>query len=112
MCSYKMGTTIYAKNLNFHSFRKHFIAWQDPKFFWFLLHNNLFFKNWDEVAIAVLDFIRINGGIWHLWGHSWEIDENNDWNRLENVFCRIGILMKEVRMVDNKELMRICTNAK
>lgn len=26
-----------------------------------------------------------HGGIWHLWGHSWEIDDNNDWHRLTDV---------------------------
>jgi len=31
-------------------------------------------------------FIMNNGGIWHLWGHSWEIEANSDWDKLESIF--------------------------
>ena len=103
---YKMGTTIYARNLSIHSYRKHFRGWQDPGLFWYILHNNLFFKSWDQIAIEVLDFIRVNGGIWHLWGHSWEINENNDWNKLEHVLSKVESLSKEMRIVDNSELIK------
>ena len=102
---YKMGTTVYARNLSFHSYRKHFRGWQDPKLFWFMLRNNHFLKSWDQVAIEVLDFIRLNGGIWHLWGHSWEINQNNDWHKLEHVLNKVQSVSKEVRMVDNSELI-------
>ena len=26
-----------------------------------------------------------NGGIWHLWGHSWEIEQNGDWEILADI---------------------------
>ena len=42
--------------------------------------------DWGELAKQMFDYVLENGGVFHLWGHSWEIEENNDWERLEEVF--------------------------
>jgi len=47
------------------------------------------FWNWDQLAMAVFDEVVTRGGIFHLWGHSWEIDQNKDWSRLERVLAYI-----------------------
>ena len=39
-----------------------------------------------------LEFIGEHGGCLHLWGHSWEIDNNHYWNKLERVFSAISHL--------------------
>ena len=83
------------------------MASQDVRLFAFLLRNNLFFAGWDRIAIETLDFVVDNGGVWHLWGHSWEINNHNDWGRLEGVLRRISMLPKEVRRMNNSQLMRI-----
>lgn len=49
-----------------------------------------YYRHWDLLALAMFDKIKNEGGIFHLWGHSWEIEKNNDWDRLENVFKYIG----------------------
>ncbi|HEX3081998.1 MAG TPA: glycosyltransferase, partial [Candidatus Saccharimonadia bacterium] len=41
--------------------------------------------NWDHLAMAMFDRAQSRGGVFHLWGHSWEIDANHDWTRLERV---------------------------
>lgn len=46
--------------------------------------------NWDLLAIAYYERIYAQGGVFHLWGHSWEIESNNDWGRLEHVFSVIS----------------------
>ncbi len=48
------------------------------------------YLNWDELAISMFDKIAETGGVFHLWGHSWEIEKNNDWERLERVFKHIS----------------------
>lgn len=48
------------------------------------------YLNWDELAIILFDKTIENGGIFHLWGHSWEIEKNKDWKRLERVFKYIS----------------------
>lgn len=47
------------------------------------------FKRWDDLAIFFLEYCKKVGGIFHLWGHSWEIEEAGDWKRLERVFTYI-----------------------
>jgi len=58
---------------------------------------------WDELAKAMFDRVIKEGGIYHIWGHSWEIDEHNDWERLESVFRYISANPK-VSYVTNGDL--------
>jgi peptidoglycan/xylan/chitin deacetylase (PgdA/CDA1 family) len=46
--------------------------------------------NWDKLAIALFNQAERTGGVFHLWGHSWEIDANGDWARLERVLQHIS----------------------
>jgi hypothetical protein len=46
--------------------------------------------NWDDLAIALFDQTLTTGGVFHLWGHGWEIDVRRDWKRLERVLDHIG----------------------
>jgi peptidoglycan/xylan/chitin deacetylase (PgdA/CDA1 family) len=48
------------------------------------------FWNWDTLAIDLFDRALADGGVYHLWGHSWEIDAHRDWSRLERVLDHIG----------------------
>lgn len=41
--------------------------------------------NWAELGKSLFDSVLENGGIWHLWGHSWEIDELGLWSDLEEM---------------------------
>jgi peptidoglycan-N-acetylglucosamine deacetylase len=45
---------------------------------------------WDYLARAMFDEVLRKGGIFHVWGHSWEIDQHGDWARLEDTFRYIG----------------------
>lgn len=58
---------------------------------------------WDNLAIAMFDHARKHGGTYHLWGHSWEIDQHNDWEKLERVLQYISD-KKDVHYVANGEL--------
>jgi peptidoglycan-N-acetylglucosamine deacetylase len=61
------------------------------------------YTNWDDAAIALFHQTLVTGGIYHLWGHSWEIDRNDDWHRLERVLRVIG-RRGDVRYVENRKL--------
>ncbi len=60
-------------------------------------------RHWDRLAILMFDRVRETGGVFHLWGHSWELEKNNDWKRLERVFQHIG-KRSDVSYVTNGEL--------
>lgn len=48
------------------------------------------YRNWDRQAKALFDVMLEKGGVFHLWGHSWEIDDHHDWTRLESVLKYIA----------------------
>jgi peptidoglycan/xylan/chitin deacetylase (PgdA/CDA1 family) len=54
-----------------------------------------YLMNWDELAMAMFDRALASDGVFHLWGHSWEIENNGDWKRVERVLKyisgRIGV---------------------
>jgi peptidoglycan/xylan/chitin deacetylase (PgdA/CDA1 family) len=41
--------------------------------------------DWAARAKRAFDLARKRDGVWHLWGHSWEIERNADWARLTSV---------------------------
>jgi peptidoglycan/xylan/chitin deacetylase (PgdA/CDA1 family) len=49
------------------------------------LANRTLLDNWLELGKRVFDSVLQNGGIWHLWGHSWEIDELGLWEDLGKI---------------------------
>lgn len=107
---FKLGTTVYAKELWLAPYMKHSVTSLDLSLFCFMLKNSLFFKGWDRIATETFDFVIKNGGIWHLWGHSWEIEDNNEWGRLEEVLHKISTLSQEALKVDNSQLIKICSH--
>lgn len=77
--------TVHAYNRILASRGKQTVTTEDKDLSVALLFSGTIFKTWDYIAKKSLDFVLEHGGIWHLWGHSWEIDDNNDWERLTHV---------------------------
>lgn len=48
------------------------------------------FRSFEALACATFDIARTRGGVFHLWGHSWEIDKYNMWQPLERVLSYIN----------------------
>jgi hypothetical protein len=44
------------------------------------------------------------GGYFHLWGHSWEIEECGMWKQLGVVFELLGSLSRKARFLNNSEV--------
>lgn len=49
---------------------------------------------WKSFAEHMLESAARSGGVFHLWGHSWEIEENRQWQTLESVFRMLADYMK------------------
>ncbi len=43
-------------------------------------------SDWETHFRRVLDWVEINGGVAHLYLHSWEIQQKNEWDKLARVF--------------------------
>ncbi len=59
--------------------------------------------NWDVLARQLFQEARASGGVFHLWGHSWEIEANDDWSRLRTLLRYIAD--QDVTFVTNGELI-------
>jgi peptidoglycan-N-acetylglucosamine deacetylase len=44
---------------------------------------------WQSHFLSALDHVELHGGIAHLYLHSWEIDNANEWQALESIFQSI-----------------------
>ncbi len=47
-------------------------------------------RNWDILGRELFAETQREGGVFHLWGHSWEIDAHDDWSRLQNMLAEIS----------------------
>jgi len=81
---YELLTTLHAYN--------HFSdAWKIALFANFNpLKFIAYYRNWNLLAKAMFDRALKKGGVFHLWGHSWEIEKNNHWQALEDVLRHIS----------------------
>jgi len=61
--------------------------------------------SWDVLARRLFEEALVKGGVYHLWGHSWEIEENGDWQRLRS-FLRYVASVPGVLFLTNGELAR------
>jgi glycosyltransferase involved in cell wall biosynthesis/peptidoglycan/xylan/chitin deacetylase (PgdA/CDA1 family) len=70
-----------------------------------LLHSHG--TDWAATAFALLDRAQESGGVFHLWGHSWEIEEYQEWQALDRVLAAMAEYNRPAICVANSEL---CAN--
>jgi peptidoglycan-N-acetylglucosamine deacetylase len=58
---------------------------------------------WQKLALYFFDQTVENGGVFHLWGHSWEVDKYNQWKNLEAVLEYISN-REDVAYINNEGL--------
>jgi peptidoglycan/xylan/chitin deacetylase (PgdA/CDA1 family) len=61
-------------------------------------------SDWVETAEAVLGHVLRHGGVFHFWGHSWEIEQMGQWQNLERVFATLAQCKGSVVFTDNTGL--------
>jgi hypothetical protein len=76
---------------------------------------NLFFykgnKNFRKLVEIEINRIMFSGGVLHLWGHSWEIEQNGLWPELEIVF-KLLAFNKNISYLNNTECWKVITSNK
>lgn len=63
--------------------------------------------DWENRAKALFQLALAEGGVWHLWGHSWEINRAHEWDKLERVLDCVS-KRDGVRYATNSEAVDIC----
>jgi len=62
-------------------------------------------RNWIELGKRLFDSVVENGGVWHMYGHSWEIDDLGLWKDLSDLLDYVSH-RNDVTYVANSELVR------
>jgi len=103
---FEFHPTIHAANRGLLSKGKGVLELTDFSHSSKLLFKGKIFRKWDEIAKESLKSVLKKGGIWHLWGHSWEIEEDKNWNSLENLlqFVKEETGKYEVEFLTNGEI--------
>ncbi|MEM9414119.1 MAG: polysaccharide deacetylase family protein [Planctomycetota bacterium] len=62
--------------------------------------------DWLEQLGRLAAHVEGQGGVLHLWGHSWEIEEFQQWDRLDKAFALLGSRTGRMPTLTNGELCR------
>lgn len=65
---------------------------------------------WKELGSRFFDKMFAEGGVWHLWGHSWEIEERSLWAELESLLEYVSA-RDGVQYLSNLDVVRTMTKA-
>jgi peptidoglycan/xylan/chitin deacetylase (PgdA/CDA1 family) len=66
--------------------------------------------DWVATAASLLEHALCRGGVFHFWGHSWEIDEMGQWDNLQRVFALLAQCKGRVVFTDNTGLSNAVTS--
>lgn len=94
---FAVPTTVHAYNHNPVIYLQHGF---NKKIFYQTLNFHTI-GDWQKIAVNAFDFCKKHGGIFHLWGHSWEIAKFNHWQKLEAVFSYIQKHTKQSELITN-----------
>lgn len=93
---YRMPTSVQAFPHSQLDYFKNLLTSGDFKRTWGRLARLPSAGNWVRLAIRLFDTVMANGGVWHLYGHSWEINDFRLWDDLriviDHVSNRPGVL--------------------
>jgi peptidoglycan/xylan/chitin deacetylase (PgdA/CDA1 family) len=62
-------------------------------------------RNWVSFAEKLARHAVDRGGVFHLWGHSWEIEKHGRWRELETVFAFLSRCRGGAKVQTNSELL-------
>jgi peptidoglycan/xylan/chitin deacetylase (PgdA/CDA1 family) len=65
--------------------------------------------DWERLALHMFDRVRREGGVFHLWGHSWVVEHDDGWAKLQRVLRHIAG-HDDVRYVVNGDVQDAATS--
>jgi len=108
-CPYRMGVTLEVRPYTRVGFMRAAqilkCLMQERELRSFLLAQlGVIANSWEGLAAVLFNYVCRNGGVFHLWGHSWEIEQFNMWSSL-NAFLRLVSQRKNVLHLCNSEVI-------
>ena len=101
-----MPTSVQAHPHNFGAFYRNALKRAAFGNLWrFIAHGEA--PDWPKLARTLLHQAIAEGGVFHLWGHSWEIEETGQWQRLEEVLRMLGEAAHEAAARTNAEIVML-----
>jgi len=64
-------------------------------------------KKWNELGKQIFDMLLESGGVFHLFGHAWQVDEIDGWRKLEDLLAHIAF-RKNVMYATMTEYTKLC----
>lgn len=61
-------------------------------------------SDWPEFAGSLLSGAIEDGGVFHLWGHSWELQQTGQWQRLDQVLALMGGIADQALVLTNAQI--------
>ena len=101
-----MPTTVQAFPHRFLAFAKNSIKRKVlPNLWRYIIHGRA--TEWPVMAESLLRHAITRGGVFHLWGHSWELQDAVQWQRLKDVLCLLGGFVRHAPALTNGQLCRV-----
>jgi peptidoglycan/xylan/chitin deacetylase (PgdA/CDA1 family) len=101
-----MPTTVQAFPHRFSAFAKNAIKRKALANLWrYVVHGRA--AEWPVMAESLLRHAIARGGVFHLWGHSWELQDESQWQRLKDVLCFMGGFVRQAPALTNGQLCRM-----
>jgi hypothetical protein len=60
--------------------------------------------DWAGLAGSLLRQAVEDGGVFHLWGHSWELQQTGQWQRLDQVLGMMGEFARQALLLTNGQI--------
>ncbi len=104
--SFEMPVTLQAYPHSPMAYFKNLAKEQSVRALWRYMPSVCSSADWVDVGRTLFDIVMREGGIWHLYGHSWEIEELGLWAALEEMLDYVSNC-REVLYLSNHDLLDI-----
>lgn len=101
-----MPTTIQAKDHAPTTIIKHLLKRISLRGLWSYIVRGGVAGQWEPLARRMLERTAQIGGVFHLWGHSWELESEEQWSRLERILQLMGQMKGQLPCLSNGEICR------
>jgi peptidoglycan/xylan/chitin deacetylase (PgdA/CDA1 family) len=104
----EMPTTLQAHPQSLPAYMRNMLKRRALRNFW-LYTTAGHSRHWPTLARRLMDRAVATGGVFHLWGHAWEIEAASQWVELEAVLRQLGALVaaQQAKCLTNAEVCEV-----